>query len=150
MSITGFANVTVRDCTITNCAGSGIGVLSSGGTVFCSIDRVRVNGCSIGMNGNTGSRLAVRDCDLSLNSTGLICQKTTLNSRADLDTCLFACSGNAIQAGPGATTVRLINCTINNNTTALYANGGTFYSAGNNKLMGNTSDGATPTIITQK
>jgi Right handed beta helix region len=142
------AKITIRNCIISRCLASGINLFTSAGTLQASIDSCGINSNLTGIRAGNGSRAFVHRSDLSLNTNGLVVQHSSLESRAEVDSCKFAYLGTALQSGPGALSlIRLTRNTIHNNTTALSGAGGTFATDGNNSLMGNTSDGAAATLI---
>lgn len=138
-----FSQLNLKNVSIFDCATNGIQVNTSGGSVFVNMEDVQVGSCPVGVEGIDGARFSMRNCNLSQNTTGLIVRQGVLASRAHLDDCLISNTTLGIRCGPGVSIVKLNGCSISNNSTAFEAlSGGTFQSAGNNAITGNTVDGA--------
>ena len=143
--------IVLRNVSISNCSTAGISVVPKNGVyVPVSMENVSVSGCPIGVSANSGSRLSLKNCDLSMNTTGLQIQCGATPARAHLDSCIINNGNTGIQAGPGVPLVRMDDCTIANNQVGLSSSGGTFSSAGNNAIIGNINNGVTPTVFALK
>jgi hypothetical protein len=110
----------VKDTNIKNCAVSGITVQTSTGFVAGVLDNVRLEGLPTGLLIGNNAFISVRNTVINL-----------------------------------ATSIGIINLSssvLENNTTAVVsaAPGANLRSSGNNRLLGNVSDGAALTVILQK
>lgn len=142
-------NVTLRNCAFENCS-TAIKSIASSTAITITLDNVRISDCGTGIDAQNGTRLVVRGSNISHCTTGLAISRGTTLSKAEFDNTNISFNTTGIKAGSGASTVRLGNCLISNNTTALQAAGGTFYSFGTNRVAGNGSDGAAMQSIALK
>jgi len=127
-------NLIVDDVTISKCEGAnGVGVSlkpAAGGLVKAMLNRVRIGNCVSGI--------------VAAPAAGVIVD--ALVDHSDVN---FATTG--ILADGATATVRLSNSNIFANTTGLStATGGSIISYNNNRLRGNTTDGAPTTTVYQR
>lgn len=136
----------VRDTTVRSCStGINIGTgLSGPAKVF--VERCRLKGGSYGMITGGNSRTNVRDCNVSGNSQAGLALDSNVNGsfgELNIEDCLLAHNGVGITSlayGGGLGQVRVSNSTVTNNTTGLWANGGSLLSRANNTVEGNTTN----------
>jgi hypothetical protein len=138
----------LSDVAITNCLLSGIQTQTSAGNIFLNLDGVRINACGTGLNASNGSRVGIQNSDFSSNTNGMIIQSPSIFAKAQLDNCYITNTVTAIHCGPGSPNTKLSDCTIANNAVGLEVSGsGSFQSAGNNVITGNTNNGVVPTVF---
>jgi Right handed beta helix region len=134
----------VRDTTIRTCS-TGITV---GNRVL--VERCRLKGNQYGLIASFGSRVIVRDCNVSGNAqAGMALDSHTngLSAELNIEDCLLAHNGTAVLSlvyGGGLGQVRISNSTVTNNTTGLWADGGSLLSRVNNTVEGNTTNTTGP------
>jgi hypothetical protein len=119
----------VKDTNIKTCAVSGITVQTSVGFVAGVLDNVRLEGLPTGLVIGNNAFVSVRNSLINL-----------------------ATSTGVSITGSGTPTGSFDNVMLNNNPTAIVsaAPQANLRSSGNNRLLGNVSDGATMTVILQK
>ena len=142
MSLSNSGNLVVRNTTITTAA-SGVRINSTAGTVTASLSNVAIRGTANGVWASYGNT-AVSNSVLSQNTTyGAVADgsatMTLLNNT-------FTGNGTAVQALTGAT-VRISNNDVFDNGGGFRCDGGTIYSAVNNRKGNNSGTGTvcTPT-----
>lgn len=127
-------NLMMDNVTMNKCEGAnGIGVSlkpAAGGLVKAILNRVRIGNCVSGI--------------VAVPAAGVI-----VDALVDQSDVTFATTG--VLADGATATVRLSNSNIFANTTGLStANGGSIISYNNNRLRGNTTDGAPTTTVYQR
>lgn len=127
-------NLVIDDVTISRCEGATAAGVSlkpaTGGIVKAMLNRVRVGNCATGI--------------VVAPAAGVIAD--ALVDQGDV-----AFATNGIQADGSTATVRLSNSNVFANTTGLSAiNSGSIISYNNNRLRGNTTDGAPTTTVYQR
>ncbi len=143
VSMTTAGEVLVKDTQIRNCGNSGISSTTTSGTPLqISLENVKIQRCATGLNALNGTRATMRNCTITHNTTGLIATSATGNSQVNCESNVFSSNTTAIQSGTGAVTVRISNNFIVGNGTGLFVNGGAILSFNNNKINGNTTNGA--------
>lgn len=156
----GAATLTISNSTISNngSAGAGGGILiqptGAGGSARVTLSNVRINnnngaGVRVETSGNTslaGNAVAIVDSELNGNVQGLL-----VNTPASTTTAAVMVTGSAINfntsrgilAGGATAVVRVGNTTITGNATGLQSGTGAVINTyGDNRLDGNTPDGA--------
>jgi hypothetical protein len=133
----------VTDSVVRNNAGSGIVVFPSSGstTIQAMLDNVRSerNG-STGIVASSNSRLTARNTVASGNAIGFASEQS--GTEVNLENCLAFDNGIGLQNGASsASTMRLSNCNVFNNTSQGVQNlSGIIFSYGNNKIGGNAGN----------
>lgn len=128
----------VRNTTIRNNLNEGISLNTSSGQVVASV----VN-CKISKNGGAGIKAlngvvaSIVNCEINSNTTGIDAEEGALSTQVNVDGCNIAFNQNGVQAGAGASEMRLSNNFITQNATGVSIAGGTVFTSGNNRLLGN-------------
>jgi parallel beta helix pectate lyase-like protein len=135
----GPAVLVVRDSSIVNCTGPGIVIAPASGAIGVDLENVTSAYNNFGLAVGSGGRVMIKNSFFTNNSTAGI--EADGGSLIDVSNSQVAFNSTGIAAG-GAIT--LSNSGINSNSTAI--NGAT-QSYGNNRLVGNSSKGTAPTII---
>ena len=131
--------VAVDDTQVRNCA-TGFKVQTSAGLALATLNNVRVETCTVGVEANVRSRVGVRDSLFMRNATGL----TTTGSTGVLNienTFVTLSQTVAVQGVTGAV-IRVSSSTITQNVTGLNPNGGQIISLDHNSVFGNATDGS--------
>jgi hypothetical protein len=128
----------VSNTNIYNIGQEGIRVATTSGGVIASIDNSRFQNCVTGLFFGDRSRGAVADCYVTNNTNGLIANSAINDAQVNIDNCVFTYGSVGIQAGAGAVTLRVSDCTIVQNVTGINLAGGTAISFGNNAVLGNS------------
>lgn len=144
-------NIFANNVTVANCGVSGINITTSSGFVAGVLNNVRVDGMPTGIIIGNNAFVSIRDSSISLSTTTGVNVSGTGGATASFENCLINNNPTAINVASGAV-INLSSSTLENNTTAvasatLPAN---LRSSGNNRLLGNTSDGAALAITLQK
>jgi hypothetical protein len=150
-NLTGSGLLFVKDTNIKTCAVSGVTAQSSGGLVGGLLEHVRVEGMPTGVVIGNNAFLSIRDSVINFNTTAGVTISGSGTPTASFDNCML--NNNAIGVNVGATGImNLSSSTLESNTTAVSsaAPQANLRSSGNNRLIGNTSDGATLTVVLQK
>jgi hypothetical protein len=138
-SLAGTSQLIVRDSKIYNIAQNGIFIQTSAGQATAMVDGTTFQKCATGILFGERTRGGVRNSVFSHNTTGLAATAPTTNdSQVNIDNCLFTYGSVGIQAGGGATTLRVTRSTIVQNSTGISLTGGSAISNGNNAVLGNT------------
>ena len=138
-SLAANAQLIVTNTEIYNIAQNGILLQTSSGQASAMITNSRFQKCATGVLFGERSRGGVRDSVFSHNTNGLISQAPASNdSQVNIDGSLFTYGTVGIQAGSGATTLRVTRSTIAQNATGINLTGGSALSNGNNAVFGNT------------
>jgi hypothetical protein len=152
-----FANLTtsgllfVKDVNIKNCAVSGITVQTSSGFLGGTLEHVRLEGMPTGLLIGNNSFVSVRDSVINFNTTTGVSITGSGSPTGSFDNCMI--NNNPTGINVGATGImNLSSSVLESNTTAISsaAPQANLRSSGNNRLLGNVSDGATLTVILQK
>ena len=135
----------VGDSTIANNldAGTSSGVYHAAPFGDVVLERVRVAGNNIGVQVRAGT-LSIRDSTISRNAQANVKLLAASASRIDIDNALISAStaGTGIYSQGIAASVFVSNSTISGNNQGLTTVVGSIYSFGNNRLFGNSADGA--------
>jgi hypothetical protein len=143
------ARVFINDVDIRNVTGaSSIGVkLGATGTVTGSMDHVRVERVFTGIQIGANVFPTIRNSVLGFGGTKGI-EILASTSRVTIENTILSENSTGLSVGAGATAL-LSQSTITECTTGI-SNSGTVLSSGNNRILGNSSDGATPSIVNPK
>jgi len=133
------ARLNVTDTDIRRVNGSGVRLTNAGtGFIVATIDDLNVRISGNGVEALNNSRALVRNSDLSNNTgAGVLANGTT---EVNLESCGASYNLDGVRATAG--TIRISNVFITGNTTGLNLAGGIIKSWGNNKVVGNITDGA--------
>lgn len=144
-------NLFVKDTNIKTCAVDGISVQTSVGFVAGVLDRVRLEGLPTGLVIGNNAFLSVRDSVINLNTSTGVNISGTGGATGSFDNCMINNNPTGINVGATAL-MNLSSSVLESNSTAISsaAPQANLRSSGNNRLLGNTSDGATLTVILQK
>ena len=144
-------NLFVKDTNIKTCAVDGISVQTSVGFVAGVLDRVRLEGLPTGLVIGNNAFVSVRDSVINLNTSTGVNISGAGGATGSFDNVMINNNPTAINVGATAL-LNLSSCTLESNSTAISsaAPQANLRSSGNNRLLGNTSDGATLTVILQK
>jgi hypothetical protein len=140
VNVSSTTQLNVRNTTIRNCLNDGIRMETSSGQVLASITKSKFDSNANGINAVNGVAAMISDCEITGNSaTGIDAEEGTLNTFVNVEGCRIAFSTNGVQAGAGASDVRLSNNFITQNGTGISIAGGTVNTSGNNRVIGNTT-----------
>jgi hypothetical protein len=144
-------NLFVKDTNIKTCAVDGISVQTSVGFVAGVLDRVRLEGLPTGLVIGNNAFISVRDSVINLSTSTGVSISGAGGATGSFDNVMINNNPTGINVGAGAL-LNLSSCTLESNSTAISsaAPQANLRSSGNNRLLGNTSDGATLTVILQK
>lgn len=132
--------LSVSDTTIRTCS---TGITVSANTI---VERCRLKGGQYGLIANSGSKVTVRDTNVSGNvQVGILLDshQAGMGALLDVEESLLAHNGVGLESlvyGGALGLVRVSNSTITNNGTGLWANGGALLSRVNNTVEGNTTN----------
>jgi hypothetical protein len=144
-------NLFVKDTNIKTCAVSGITVQTSTGFVAGFLDRVRLEGLPTGLLIGNNAFVSVRDSMINLATSIGVSITGSGTPTGSFDNVMLNNNPTAINVGATGL-MNLSSCTLESNSTAIVsaAPQANLRSSGNNRLLGNTSDGAAMTVILQK
>jgi hypothetical protein len=144
-------NLFVKDTNIKTCAVDGVAVQTSTGFVAGFLDRVRLEGLPTGLLIGNNAFVSVRDSMVNLSTSIGVSITGSGTPTGSFDNVMINNNPTAINVGATAL-MNLSSCTLESNSTAIVsaAPQANLRSSGNNRLLGNTSDGATMTVILQK
>lgn len=144
------ANVILQNVVISNCAANSKGI-SAGGTgilaVNVSLDHVQITGCPTALAVNDNATVLARNSEFSQSSVaGATVTSAAAAAKLTLDHSTITQNLLGASASGALATLRLSDTSVLDNTTGLQAaSGAAIISFNNNRLKGNTSDGA-PTL----
>ena len=142
VSLAASGNLSVKDSTITNVP-TGIFVTTTSGQAQALIDHVHLEGLSNGLEASTNGRATISNSVISENTSNGI-----LASGANTEINVYSCQLSfnelaGINASVSGARIRMSDNDIYNNSASLsIAAGGIVFSAGNNRVAGNTSEPA--------
>jgi hypothetical protein len=134
---TASGNLYVKDTNITKVA-TGVRLTTTTGFVVASFDNVRLEGMTNGLVANVNSFANMRNSLVFQNSGNGI--QTAAGATINVESTVISHNGTGVSSAAGSA-VRLSNATIFNNNTGISA-GGTVVGFFNNRVFGNTVDGA--------
>ena len=126
----------VRNVVIRDCLNSGIDANTTAGQVILSVTGSKFVKNGVGIMARSNVVATIVDSQASSNTTGI--DSDGAGSQLNIDSCNIAFNSIGVQAG-GAGTVRLSNNFIVQNSTGVDVSGGTAFTSGTNRLMGNTT-----------
>jgi hypothetical protein len=135
---TASGTLNIDDSVISDCAGAGIRIASSSGTVAAGIGRTRIQNCGSGIQAGANAVINIRDSDFLTNNIGLSVEAA--NAQASVFNVRFA--GNSVGITATAGVARIIGNTFFSNNTGINVAGGNICSTGNNTFAGNTKNGS--------
>ena len=141
----------VKDTNIKTCAVAGVSVATSTGFVAGVLEHVRLEALPTGLIIGNNAFVSVRDSEINLNTSVGVSITGSGTPTGSFDNVMINNNPTAINVGATGI-MNLSNSTLENNTTAIVsaAPQANLRSSGNNRLLGNVSDGATLTVILQK
>lgn len=154
----GAARLFISDTTIrnnNNAVNGGAVLLQAGaaGSVIASLDRVRLHGNTFGVQAALRTTANIRRCQIVSNQTnGIFASGNAVTPiNVYVEGCYIAdCLARGIRSDGSMSKVRISNNTITQNFTGLAVNAsGQIISFGNNRIAGNTTDGAPTSTIPQ-
>ena len=145
LSTTG--NLFVRNTTIFNCAASGINISTSAGFAISTMDGISLEALPTGLIIGNNAFVTVRNSVIAQStSTGISIGGS--NSSGNIENCILNNNPTAISV---STTLNLTGSLVENNTTGVATSGSpTLRSGGNNRFLGNGSDGTALPVILPK
>lgn len=144
-------NLFVKNTTIKDCTTSGITVQSSVSFVAAVLNGVTMDGLGTGLVVGNNAFVSIRDSSISLGTTTGISVNGSGGATVSIENCLLNNNPTAISVG-ATNIMNLSGSTLENNTTGVSSAAPqvNLRSAGNNRFLGNTSDGAALTVILQR
>ncbi|HWS55365.1 MAG TPA: right-handed parallel beta-helix repeat-containing protein [Pyrinomonadaceae bacterium] len=133
----------VRNTTIRNCLNDGIRVETTSGQAIAAVVNSKISKCANGVKFVNGGRGLVANSEITNHSSvGIDVEEGALDTFVNLDGNQVAFCTTGVQAGAGAVEVRLSNNFITQNGTGISNAGGNTFSSGNNRVIGNSTNGA--------
>jgi len=148
---TGGSSMFLDDVNIQNLSGVssiGVEIHAIGGNLTAYLDHVRAQRLPTGVHVNSGGFAVIRDSEIVESLVGIE-MVNGANARATIENTVLSNNSTGISAG-STTTTFLSQSTITGCTSGISNAGGTVQSSGNNRILGNVSDGLTPTIVNPK
>jgi hypothetical protein len=141
----------VKDTNIKTCAVDGIAVQTTTGFVAGILEHVRLEGMPTGLLIGNNAFVSVRDSEINLATSIGVSVTGSGTPTGSFDNVMINNNPTAINVGATGI-INLSSSVLENNTTAVVsaAPGANLRSSGNNRLLGNASDGAALTVILQK
>ena len=141
----------VKDTNIKTCAVDGINVATTTGFVAGVLDNVRLEGLPTGVVVGNNAFISIRNSVINLSTSTGVSVTGSGTPTASFDNVMINNNPTAINVGATGI-INLSSSVLENNTTAVVsaAPGANLRSSGNNRLLGNASDGAALTVILQK
>jgi hypothetical protein len=141
----------VKDTNIKNCAVSGITVQTSTGFVAGVLDNVNLEGLPTGLVIGNNAFVSVRDSVINLATSTGVSITGSGTPTGSFDNVMINNNPTAINVGATGI-MNLSSSVLENNTTAIVsaAPQANLRSSGNNRFLGNVSDGAALTVILQR
>ena len=144
-------NLFVKDTNIKTCAVAGISVATTTGFVAGVLDNVRLEGLPTGAIIGNNAFVSIRNSVINLSSSTGVSVTGSGTPTASFDNVMINNNPTAINVGASGI-INLSSSVLENNTTAVVSAAPqvNLRSSGNNRLLGNVSDGAALTVILQK
>jgi hypothetical protein len=144
-------NLFVKDTNIKTCAVAGITVATSTGFVAGVLDNVRLEGLPTGAIIGNNAFVSIRNSVINLATSIGVSITGSGTPTGSFDNVMINNNPTAINVGATGI-INLSSSVLENNTTAVVsaAPAANLRSSGNNRLLGNVSDGAALTVILQK
>ncbi len=140
-------NLFVRNTTIFNCAVAGINISTSAGFAVSTMDGIALEALPTGLIVGNNAFVTVRNSVIAQSSsTGVSIGGS--NSAGNIENCILNNNPTAISV---STQLNLTGSLVENNTTGVATSGSpTLRSGGNNRFLGNGSDGTALPVILPK
>lgn len=140
-------NLFVRNTTIFNCAVAGINISTTSGFAVSTMDGVSLEALPTGLIVGSNAFVTVRNSVIAQSSsTGVSIGGS--NSAGNIENCILNNNATAISV---STQLNLTGSLVENNTTGVATSGSpTLRSGGNNRFLGNGSDGTALPVILPK
>ncbi len=144
-------NLFVKDTNIKTCAVDGINIATSTGFVAGILDNVRLDGLPTGLVIGNNAFVSVRNSVINLSTSTGVSITGSGTPTGSFDNVMLNNNPTAINVGATGI-MNLSSSVLENNTTAIVSAAPqvNLRSSGNNRLLGNGSDGATMTVILPK
>ena len=144
-------NLFVKDTNIKNCAVSGITVQTSTGFVAGVLNNVNLEGLPTGLVIGNNAFVSVRDSVINLATSTGVSITGSGTPTGSFDNVMINNNPTAINVGSTGI-INLSSSVLENNTTAIVsaAPQANLRSSGNNRFLGNVSDGPALTVILQR
>jgi len=144
-------NLFVKDTNIKTCAVAGISVQTTTGFVAGVLEHVRLEGLPTGLIIGNNAFVSVRDSEINLSTSTGVSISGSGTPTGSFDNVMINNNPTGINVGATAL-LNLSSSVLESNTTAIVSAAPqiNLRSSGNNRLLGNTSDGAALTVILQK
>jgi hypothetical protein len=144
-------NLFVKDTNIKTCAVAGITVATTTGFVAGVLDNVRLEGLPTGAIIGNNAFVSIRNSVINLSTSTGVSITGSGTPTGSFDNVMINNNPTAINVGASGI-INLSTSVLENNTTAIVsaAPQANLRSSGNNRLLGNVSDGAALTVILQK
>ncbi len=141
----------VKDTNIKTCATTGISVATTTGFVAGVLEHVRLEALPTGLLIGNNAFVSIRDSEINLATSIGVSVTGSGTPTGSFDNVMINNNPTAINVGATGI-INLSSSVLENNTTAVVsaAPGANLRSSGNNRLLGNASDGAALTVILQK
>ena len=132
---------------IRNTDGSGVTLLTSGGQVVASFNKVRIYDVPTGLAVLGSVRANLRNVTMAHNTFGVT--MGSVGNIVNIENLMVSFASTGLRAGIGQT-MRVANSVVTQNATGINANTGTMISMSNNSVTGNTTDGAFSSTVPQQ
>ena len=144
-------NLFVKDTNIKTCAVDGISVQTTTGFAVAVLEHVRLEGLPTGLLVGNNAFVSVRDSEININSSTGVSISGSGTPTAYIENCMISNNPTGINVGANGF-LNLSSSTLGGNTTAITsaAPAANLKSSGNNRLLGNTNDGAALQVVLQK
>jgi hypothetical protein len=141
----------VKDTILRNNFGGGaLSKPGVAGSAVATLDNVRMDGNTFGVQAERGSAVTIRNSEVSGSSQNGIAAFGGSAVFIHVEDSVVTGNGAGIRSGGGSTTIRLSNVTAVSNGVGLLLFGGAVESYGNNRLVGNTTDTSPTSTIAQQ
>jgi hypothetical protein len=128
----------VRNTHIRNNLNSGIVATTLSGQVVMSVVNSKISKNGNGIRALNGVVASIVNCEINSNGgPGIAAEENNLSTQVNVDGCNIAFNTVGVQAGAGASDLRLSNNFIAQNGTGVLISGGAVATSGNNRLLGN-------------
>jgi len=145
VNATAFTEVYVRNTTIRNNLNAGIRIENTTNQVLLGVfnSKISKNGIGVDLASRTGATIA--NTEFTSNGTGIKADETenVIGTVVNVEGCVISFSSVGIAVGANQADARLSNNFITQNTTGIQITGtGRVFSSGNNRVIGNGTNGA--------
>lgn len=153
LASTGTTKISLRNVSVLNCVSGadGVSTANATGAQRIALDRVQISGCARGLNIDDQATAVANDSDFSQNTSGVAVTSSSIAATLTLDRSRVVGNTNGIVVSGVNAKVRLSDTTVQYNATGLSAiTGASIESFNNNRLNGNTTDGAPTSTVYQR